>query len=121
MKQGGNPVVHRLELAFDAPQTVKINNSTPAILLKDGDELFVYNADRPNPDREYLTETRELDKHVNMLYDHDFKWLYSLTRPKHGSFEEWASDGLPCPTWWKSVIDDRVVSVSTCFPARIDL
>lgn len=113
---GSPALAHRLELTFDCSLKVGINDGTPAFELQNGDELFIYNADKLSPDRDYLITSREITD--ELIVDHDFKWLYSLTKPKNGSFEDWASDGLPCPKWRRSG-GPRTVSVSTCFPGRI--
>jgi hypothetical protein len=117
------PLTLGFTLTFASSITVDVTQSgvvTPPLKLSDGDRLYVYNYDDPNPTEDQLT--RQHATADPFVIDHDFKWLYALVQPQNGdTLAKWAMGYLPAPFWpspTRAPSGIRTISVSTCFPAR---
>ena len=118
------PLSLALQMEFTAGLAITVRGpiETVALHVADNTHVFIYNYDKPEPTVSELTT--ESWPNVPFVIDHDFKWLYSLLRPKSlKPLDEWACGYLPAPIWQRSSSPEgvgvRCVSVSTCFPARI--
>lgn len=120
----GHAAVHdRVHVAFPDSVEVAISGSNPASFRVENGNLYVYNFDEFNPSEEQLNRPDEDDS--NDIVDDDFKWLYSLVKPRDGRTRAEATGGiLPAP-----VVVPRdpkllwalgTISVSTCFSAVLD-
>jgi hypothetical protein len=121
-------------LAWDVPNGAKLTVQTPfttdVIELLDGDTVYIYNFDSPNPGADGLSKQESCSAHEGEdIVDHDFKWLYQLVKPKGKTLKEWlgAQRPLPAPASKcpeKGLKGDELPpggeptpEVSTCFPA----
>jgi hypothetical protein len=110
-----DPVHDHVTVEFNAPVTVEVFG-VEKFTLSDEKDAYIYNFDDETPDVGQLNSRRDSD--IKEIIDHDFKWVYSLIRPRDGrSRREFTGGRLEAPF---SVIDKptmKSIFVSTCFPA----
>lgn len=111
-----------LGLAFEYESsiqlTTRVNGIDVPVTIPDAATVFVYNFDSPDPDAHQLEHQQPPTE--PFMVDHDFKWIYTLLRPKSGPLFAWDLGALPAPFWSRSAgIEARGIRVSTCFPGRI--
>ena len=106
-----------LELGFDKEFDLRPTGQEKPISMKDGDCLYVYNADKGGPSVDDLNKLAEPG--LDFMEDDDFKWLYDILTPYNGTMGNWAGGFLPAPKGMISSQSIGIPSVSTCFPGWI--
>ena len=119
---GIDDIHDRVTFEFNTPVRIEVEGQPPIDLIGDG-VAYVYNFDERLPNEGDLNEGDDTDEDI--VVDHDFKWVYSLVKPRNGKSRKAATGGfLPAPvsttsaTTRKSMV--TTIYISTCFPAVID-
>lgn len=112
-----------VSLKVQGALTIEVSSSAgphQSIQVGPHDTAIIHHFDTANPSYKRLTSERTIPTGTNTFSDDDFKWLLALCTPRPGS-AAWGTTPLATPVWNRGVGPSAplVVSVSTCFPARI--